>query len=52
MQNKPARKSKTDANTAIVGAVNRLTDSEPVRGEDLLPVRLAKKLREAKKRIK
>ena len=36
---------------AIVRAVNRLTDSEPVRGEDLLPPRLAKKLREAKKRI-
>jgi hypothetical protein len=32
--------------------VDRVTDSEPVRGEDLLPPRLAKKLREAKKNLR
>lgn len=48
MPKKPARTPLPDANTRIVRAVNRLTDSEPVRGEDLLPPRLAKKLREAK----
>lgn len=50
MPKKPAR--KPDANTAIVRAVDRLTDSEPVRGEDLLPPRLAKELRKAKSALK
>ena len=49
MPKKPARTAKPDMNTEIVRAVNRLTDSETVRGEDLLPSRLAKQLREAKK---
>lgn len=49
----PSRKPnpKPDDNTKIVDAVNTITDSDPVRGEDLLPPRLAKKLREAKKRL-
>lgn len=46
----PARKPKPDANTTIVLAVDRVTDSEPVLGKDLLPRRLAKKLRGAKPR--
>jgi Zn-dependent peptidase ImmA (M78 family)/transcriptional regulator with XRE-family HTH domain len=46
----PSRKrpTKPDDNTAIVRAVERVTDSGPVRGEDLLPPRLARKLRAAK----
>ena len=48
----PARKPqpKPDANTAIVRAVERVTGSERVKGEDLLPPRLAKQLREAKRK--
>ena len=49
----PSRKRKptADDNTRIVRAVERVTGSEPVRGEDLLPPRLAKELREAKLNI-
>ncbi len=45
------RPTKPDDNTQIVRAVERVTDSEPVRGEDLLPARLAKELTAAKARI-
>lgn len=48
----PKRKPqpKTDDHTKIVRALECMTDSGPVRGEDLLPPRLAKQLREAKAR--
>lgn len=50
----PKRKPQpqADDNTAIVRAVERVTGSERVKGEDLLPARLKKQFREAKKRIK
>lgn len=44
----PKRKLKPDANTTIVRAAERALDIKPMRGEELLPLRLAKKLREAK----
>ncbi len=45
------RKPKGDDNTAIVRAGERLTDSEPVEGEDLLrSPELKRQLREAKER--
>jgi hypothetical protein len=54
IQRMPARKRqpkpKPDDNTRLVLAVDRVTDSEPVRGEDLLPPKLAKDLRKAKKK--
>jgi hypothetical protein len=46
----PKRRPAQDANTRAVALVNGATDSEPVKGEDLLPRRLAKQLRVAKKR--
>lgn len=47
----PRRQLKAkDASTRAVALVNKATGSEPVNGEDLLPPRLAKRLREAKKR--
>ena len=36
----PKRKSQPDPHAEIARAVNRATDSEPVRGEDLLPPEL------------
>lgn len=47
----PKRKPAKDSNTAIVRAVEAVTGTESVKGEDLLPPRLAKQLREAKKRL-
>lgn len=45
----PKRQPKAkDASTRAVALVNAATDSEPVRGEDLLPKPLAKQLREVK----
>ena len=44
----PMPKRQRDENTVIVRAVERVTGTKPVRGEDLLPARLAKKLREVK----
>jgi hypothetical protein len=41
-----------DDNTEITKAVNRVTDSEPVNGEDLLESEdLKRQLREAKERV-
>jgi len=45
-------KPKLDPIQTAGALVNAATDSGPVRGEDLLPPRLAKQLREAKKRAK
>lgn len=44
----PKRKPSPDDNTAIVDAVNRITGSEPVRGEDLLPPELRKQFLDTK----
>jgi hypothetical protein len=46
----PKRAPAKDSNTAIVRAVEAVTDSKPVKGESLLPARLKKEFREAKKR--
>lgn len=46
----PKQPPKPDDNTAIVRALERATDTEPVRGEDLLPPRLAKELTAAKEK--
>ncbi len=48
----PKPKPAKDANARAVAAVNAVTGSPKVRGEDLLPRRLAKQLREAKKRVR
>jgi hypothetical protein len=48
----PKRRPAKDASTRAVALVNAATGSEPAKGEDLLPPRLAKQLREAKKRLK
>jgi hypothetical protein len=50
----PTRKPKPDTSQAAVRAVERITDSEPVNGEDLLgdDEDLKRKLREAKERLK
>ena len=48
---KPATPEPPDANTELVRAVEKLTDSEPVCGEDLLGSEdLKRQLREAKER--
>jgi hypothetical protein len=46
------RKPAKDMHNAIVDAVNSATDSEPVRGEDLLPPELREKYLKAKESAK
>lgn len=48
----PAKRSKPESHTAIARAVERLTGTEPVRGEDLLPPELKAKYLAAKKTVR
>jgi hypothetical protein len=48
---KRKRHPRPDVSQRAVALVNAATNSEPVKGEDLLPARLRKEYREAKRRV-